>query len=354
MVDGSTVNNTAHTGTPTLARSQRKCGYYLGVRIAARTQLPFAITHYTMTMCEHFLCALAISCWPAHCDISSSGTLTLQCSPNTPLHNIDSPSHSSTVIIDKRRPPFPKSSCGESHVFTHCVNTQQYCCAVERSALCCNMPSLWMLAQWRYPGHLNTQGSPRVIVNQIMIPWLHCIVISVTQPFRYILYHAVTNLEASALFCFGVFFLVNVEVRNCQYAKTPFNIVLHIFGFLLLLSQGSVWQTRYVFRADECMEQHSFQICWHRITVSILSLTERDAFDTLFDHAPDKLNVVKKVCRLSSGGLRCIITVPKCSLKAASHSYSIGSSRFFVVYDLVLFLIALFLNRPWSHLSINI
>lgn len=23
---------------------------------------------------------------------------------------------------------------------------------------------------------------------------------------------------------------------------------------------------------------------------------ERDAFDTLFDHAPDKLNVVKKVC----------------------------------------------------------
>lgn len=23
--------------------------------------------------------------------------------------------------------------------------------------------------------------------------------------------------------------------------------------------------------------------------------TERDAFDTLFDHAPDKLNVVKKV-----------------------------------------------------------
>ena len=25
-------------------------------------------------------------------------------------------------------------------------------------------------------------------------------------------------------------------------------------------------------------------------------LTERDAFDTLFDHAPDKLNLVKKVC----------------------------------------------------------
>lgn len=113
-------------------------------------------------------------------------------------------SHSSIVIIDKRRPPFPKSSWRESHVFTHCISTQQYCCAVERSALCCNMPSLWMLAQWRYPGHLNTQGSPRVIVNQIMIPWLHCIVICVTQPFQYILYHAVTNLEAVVfLFLFG-------------------------------------------------------------------------------------------------------------------------------------------------------
>lgn len=26
-----------------------------------------------------------------------------------------------------------------------------------------------------------------------------------------------------------------------------------------------------------------------------VSVSERDAFDTLFDHAPDKLNVVKKV-----------------------------------------------------------
>jgi len=25
---------------------------------------------------------------------------------------------------------------------------------------------------------------------------------------------------------------------------------------------------------------------------------ERDAFDTLFDHAPDKLNIVKRVCTL--------------------------------------------------------
>ena len=27
----------------------------------------------------------------------------------------------------------------------------------------------------------------------------------------------------------------------------------------------------------------------------VFILSERDAFDTLFDHAPDKLNVVKKV-----------------------------------------------------------
>lgn len=31
------------------------------------------------------------------------------------------------------------------------------------------------------------------------------------------------------------------------------------------------------------------------------SFSERDAFDTLFDHAPDKLNVVKKVGKKSLG-----------------------------------------------------
>lgn len=31
------------------------------------------------------------------------------------------------------------------------------------------------------------------------------------------------------------------------------------------------------------------------------SSAERDAFDTLFDHAPDKLSVVKKVLRRHSG-----------------------------------------------------
>lgn len=32
--------------------------------------------------------------------------------------------------------------------------------------------------------------------------------------------------------------------------------------------------------------------------------TERDAFDTLFDHAPDKLSLVKKVRTFSQRGLR--------------------------------------------------
>lgn len=99
--------------------------------------------------------------------------------------------------------------------------------------------------------------------------------------------------------------------------------VLHIFLFPSPLSQGSVRQTRYAFRVDECMKQYSFQICWHRITGSVLSLTERDAFDTLFDHAPDKLNVVKKVCRLSSGG-RYSLTVLERSLKVAVHCSGIG------------------------------
>lgn len=35
---------------------------------------------------------------------------------------------------------------------------------------------------------------------------------------------------------------------------------------------------------------------------TFFSLSERDAFDTLFDHAPDKLNVVKKVGKGHLGG----------------------------------------------------
>lgn len=50
-----------------------------------------------------------------------------------------------------------------------------------------------------------------------------------------------------------------------------------------------------------------FQKCSHIIVPFLINhlfygfSTERDAFDTLFDHAPDKLNVVKKVFRLCSG-----------------------------------------------------
>lgn len=57
-----------------------------------------------------------------------------------------------------------------------------------------------MLAQWRYPGHLNTQGLPLVIVNQIMMPRLHCIVISVIQPFQRSLFPTMTNPEAIVSF----------------------------------------------------------------------------------------------------------------------------------------------------------
>jgi len=34
------------------------------------------------------------------------------------------------------------------------------------------------------------------------------------------------------------------------------------------------------------------------VLVLVFLTSERDAFDTLFDHAPDKLNVVKRVCML--------------------------------------------------------
>lgn len=37
-------------------------------------------------------------------------------------------------------------------------------------------------------------------------------------------------------------------------------------------------------------------------TLPFTVFPERDAFDTLFDHAPDKLNVVKKVSKRCLGG----------------------------------------------------
>lgn len=115
---------------------------------------------------------------------------------------------------------------------------------------------------------------------------------------------------------------VNIDVRNCQYTGTPFEIVcltyfLPSFTSLsgLCLADTVCFQGRQVY---------FFQICWqpcHRVR---FVLAERDAFDTLFDHAPDKLNVVKKVCRLSSEGLRCIFTVLESRFRVALHCYSIG------------------------------
>lgn len=82
---------------------------------------------------------------------------------------------------------------------------------------------------------------------------------------------------------------MNVEVKNCQYTYVFFRF----FSPLpLSLSQGSVRQTRYVFRARHVF----FSATFGTVTAGrfFVSPTERDAFDTLFDHAPDKLNVVKK------------------------------------------------------------
>lgn len=45
---------------------------------------------------------------------------------------------------------------------------------------------------------------------------------------------------------------------------------------------------------------------------------ERDAFDTLFDHAPDKLNVVKKVGRFLL--LKCVTCACAC-LCISVHTY---------------------------------
>ena len=46
---------------------------------------------------------------------------------------------------------------------------------------------------------------------------------------------------------------------------------------------------------DTDKEQVSWLIVFGSLHHCISSLSERDAFDTLFDHAPDKLNVVKRV-----------------------------------------------------------
>lgn len=113
------------------------------------------------------------------------------------------------------------------------------------------MPSLWMLAQWSYPGHLNTQGLPLVIVNQIMMPWLHCIVISVIQPFQ----HCFLQWRTRKPLCLYLFFwMVTPELVNMH----PICLT-HVFSTFFPLSQGSVRQTWYVVRADEYIRQYSPQ-----------------------------------------------------------------------------------------------
>ena len=47
--------------------------------------------------------------------------------------------------------------------------------------------------------------------------------------------------------------------------------------------------TKILFNSNKC------EIINTIITTILKIFTERDAFDTLFDHAPDKLNFVKKV-----------------------------------------------------------
>lgn len=110
-----------------------------------------------------------------------------------------------------------------------------------------------MLAQWSYPGHLNTQGLPLVIVNQIMMPWLHCIVISVIQPFQ----HSVSYNDepgSHCVFIYLFFWMVTPELVNMH----PI-CLSHMFSTFFPLSQGSVRQTWYVVRTDEYMRQYSPQ-----------------------------------------------------------------------------------------------
>ena len=50
----------------------------------------------------------------------------------------------------------------------------------------------------------------------------------------------------------------------------------------------------FIYKDTVCLHQYFFLLLTFSTGCRYVSL-ERDAFDTLFDHAPDKLNVVKKV-----------------------------------------------------------
>lgn len=145
----------------------------------------FAITDYTINVCGSAsgcvcLCVSAISCWPARCDISSSGTLVLHLLPTLQNHltlsNNSNVLQSANIVITDKRPSIPIENL---HIFIRCINSL-YCCPIEIIALCCSMCWVWPW-HWWYPGYLNTQSVHVPIVNQIMRPQLrYCVVMSVT------------------------------------------------------------------------------------------------------------------------------------------------------------------------------
>lgn len=68
-----------------------------------------------------------------------------------------------------------------------------------------------------------------------------------------------------------------------------FNIIISISLSTLINDTMKFWITLVIF-------PKTFPF----ISLTMLYFTERDAFDTLFDHAPDKLNLVKKVINWAS------------------------------------------------------
>lgn len=128
-----------------------------------------------------------------------------------------------------------------------------------------------------------------LIVNQIMIPQLHyCIVIIVTQSLH--------SPHSS---------VIELEALVSEYPSVKLSISRNTVGsvcltfFFSLPSSPRAFSGRhgtYEIRFSPEMLAYMVRGIMNRIFF-IFFPAERDAFDTLFDHAPDKLNVVKKVIR---------------------------------------------------------
>lgn len=122
------------------------------------------------------------------------------------------------------------------------------------------------------PTYCNTQGVPALIVKQIMIPSdHHLIVLSFlgTRPRHSPPHSAVIELE---------------RLRPLA--------VSHVFPLLsrrAFSGRHGAYQVIFFPPRNDGVSVMVNYCSWS------LCSTERDAFDTLFDHAPDKLNVVKKV-----------------------------------------------------------